>query len=122
MLCRTALLRSWLDPHCGGDMAVMHDELSLLALGAQDCPVPIGYGATISAPHMHSKVLELLEPKLQPGARVLDVGSGSGYLTAVLGRLVGPRGSVLGVEKMEPLARRSIQSIQARRKLLACWE
>ncbi len=52
---------------------------------------------------------------LSPFGKLLDVGSGSGYLTAVLGRLVGPRGSVLGVEKMEPLACRSVQSIQARR-------
>lgn len=49
-----------------------------------DAPQPIGYGATISAPHMHATCLELLRGRLQPGARVLDVGSGSGYLAAVL--------------------------------------
>jgi hypothetical protein len=36
----------------------------------------------------------------------------AGYLTAVFGQLVGPSGSVLGVEKMEPLAQRSINSMQ----------
>ena len=40
--------------------------------------MPIGYGQTISAPHMHATCLELLDSKLRPGARVLDVGSGSG--------------------------------------------
>lgn len=42
----------------------------------EDSPVPIGYNATISAPHMHAMCLELLETYLQPGMRALDVGSG----------------------------------------------
>ena len=41
-----------------------------------DSPVPIGYNATISAPHMHAACLELLEEHLQPGMKALDVGSG----------------------------------------------
>jgi protein-L-isoaspartate O-methyltransferase len=43
----------------------------------QDHPLAIGEGQTISAPHMHAICLELLEPHLTPGARVLDVGSGA---------------------------------------------
>ncbi|KAG2442321.1 hypothetical protein HXX76_002407 [Chlamydomonas incerta] len=73
----------------------------------EDRPLPIGYDQTISAPHMHATALELLLPKLRPGARVLDVGSGSGYLTACLGLLVAPGGRVLGVETVAPLAERS---------------
>jgi protein-L-isoaspartate(D-aspartate) O-methyltransferase len=56
----------------------------------QDCPQPIQHGATISAPHMHGHVLQLMEDKLQPGARVLDVGSGSGYLVAAFAHMVRP--------------------------------
>lgn len=41
-----------------------------------DSPIPIGHNATISAPHMHAYCLLLLEQNLQPGMRVLDVGSG----------------------------------------------
>ena len=41
-----------------------------------DSPVPIGYNATISAPHMHAACLELLKNHLQPGMRALDIGSG----------------------------------------------
>lgn len=41
-----------------------------------DSPMPIGYNATISAPHMHAMCLELLEDHLQPGMHALDVGSG----------------------------------------------
>jgi len=41
-----------------------------------DHPVPIGYNATISAPHMHAACLALLNDHLQPGMRALDIGSG----------------------------------------------
>ncbi|CAJ0933022.1 unnamed protein product [Ranitomeya imitator] len=56
-----------------------------------DSPQSIGYKATISAPHMHAHALELLEDKLQEGAKALDVGSGSGYLTACFARMISPR-------------------------------
>lgn len=59
-------------------------------LAYQDSPQSIGYSATISAPHMHASALENLLPFLGEGKRVLDVGSGSGYLTAVLAELVFP--------------------------------
>ncbi|KAK9836047.1 hypothetical protein WJX84_001184 [Apatococcus fuscideae] len=53
-----------------------------------DSPQLIGWGATISAPHMHAHVLGMLAQQLQPGSRVLDVGCGSGYLAAVFAQLV----------------------------------
>src|SRR5438045_2764912 len=72
-----------------------------------DSPQPIGYGATISAPHMHASAAETLLPFLPESAprplRVLDVGSGSGYLTHVLAGLVGERGRVVGVEHIREL-------------------
>jgi protein-L-isoaspartate(D-aspartate) O-methyltransferase len=69
----------------------------------QDRPQSIGYAATISAPHMHANAAESLLPFLYPGARVLDVGSGSGYLTCVFAALVGADGEVVGVEHIEAL-------------------
>ncbi|CAI6338417.1 unnamed protein product [Periconia digitata] len=68
-----------------------------------DHPQPIGHRATISAPHMHANACETLLEYLKPGARVLDIGSGSGYLTAVLANLVGREGKVVGVDHIEPL-------------------
>lgn len=53
-----------------------------------DAPQPIGFGATISAPHMHAHACEYLLPFLNPGSRVLDVGSGSGYTMAIFHHLV----------------------------------
>ncbi|KAK5715692.1 hypothetical protein LTR17_016761 [Elasticomyces elasticus] len=69
----------------------------------EDSPQTIGHRATISAPHMHAAACESLLPYLHPGARVLDIGSGSGYLTHVLAELVKPGGKVVGVEHIQPL-------------------
>lgn len=68
-----------------------------------DSPQPIGHRATISAPHMHASACESLLPYLKPDSKVLDIGSGSGYLTAVLANLVGPSGTVIGVDHIQPL-------------------
>jgi protein-L-isoaspartate(D-aspartate) O-methyltransferase len=57
-----------------------------------DCPQPIGYNATISAPHMHAYCLEWLSDVLVPGAKVLDVGSGSGYLVAAFFEMIEKKG------------------------------
>jgi protein-L-isoaspartate(D-aspartate) O-methyltransferase len=65
----------------------------------QDRPLPIGHGQTNSQPLTVATMLELLQ--VRPGDRVLDVGAGSGWTTALLGCLVGPGGSVTGVE-LEP--------------------
>jgi protein-L-isoaspartate(D-aspartate) O-methyltransferase len=51
----------------------------------KDHPLPIGYGQTISQPFIVAWMTELLE--LQPGERVLEIGTGSGYQAAVLAEL-----------------------------------
>lgn len=80
-----------------------------------DSPQPIGHFATISAPHMHGYVLEDLEPALQPGRRVLDVGCGSGYLVACAARLVGcleGKGYVLGIDVIPELVELAKKNIE----------
>ncbi|KAM1433257.1 hypothetical protein ACFXTO_015698 [Malus domestica] len=77
-----------------------------------DSPMSIGYNATISAPHMHAMCLQLLEENLQPGMRALDVGSGTGYLTACFGLMVGPQGRAVGVEHIPELVSSSITNIE----------
>lgn len=66
---------------------------------ALDAPILIGHGQTNSQPRTVEAMLRLLE--VRPGDRVLDVGSGSGWTTALLAHLTGPSGEVLGVE-IEP--------------------
>ncbi|XP_043521383.1 protein-L-isoaspartate(D-aspartate) O-methyltransferase-like isoform X3 [Frieseomelitta varia] len=77
-----------------------------------DSPQDIGYGATISAPHMHAYALEILEDKLHDGARALDVGSGSGYLTACMAMMLGSNGLAIGVEHIPELKAFAMQNIQ----------
>ena len=69
----------------------------------EDSPQTIGYGATISAPHMHAWCLELFESEMKPGMAVLDVGSGSGYLTACFASMLRSShpenpGKVIGID------------------------
>lgn len=68
---------------------------------SEDGPVPIGHDQTNSQPSTVAAMLRLLD--VRPGHRVLDVGSGSGWTTALLAELVGPEGSVLGVERVPEL-------------------
>jgi protein-L-isoaspartate(D-aspartate) O-methyltransferase len=82
------------------------------ALAYEDRPLPIGMDQTISAPHMHAHALEVVHSAIKLGSKVLDVGSGSGYLVSCLALLTGPTGFVLGIEKMNPLAERSVSSIK----------
>lgn len=77
-----------------------------------DSPMPIGYNATISAPHMHAMCLELLKDHLQPGMRALDVGSGTGYLTACFAMMVGPEGRAVGIDHIPELVSWSIENIK----------
>lgn len=67
----------------------------------EDAAVPIGHGQTNSQPSTVREMLELLD--VDPGMRVLDVGCGSGWTTALLGDLVGPEGEVVGVELVPEL-------------------
>lgn len=66
-----------------------------------DAPLPIGFGQTISQPTTVRLMLEWLE--VEPGNKILDIGSGSGWTTALLSRLTGPKGRVYAVERIPEL-------------------
>jgi protein-L-isoaspartate(D-aspartate) O-methyltransferase len=71
----------------------------------QDTPLSIGQGQTISAPHMVGMMLEALD--LQPGMKVLEIGTGSGYHASLLAELVRPEGKVYTIERIEELGQRA---------------
>jgi len=102
-----------------------------------DSPQSIGFGVTISAPHMvrtahslrecrlyrinfyllfhrlkHAYALELLKDHLVHDEKALDVGSGSGYLTACMALMMEPEGHVIGIDHIPELVDRSIKNIQ----------
>ncbi len=66
-----------------------------------DYPLMIGYGQTISQPATVAFMLELLQPKL--GDKILDIGAGSGWQTALLAKIVGKSGQVIAIERIPEL-------------------
>ena len=76
-----------------------------------DSPQGIGYNATISAPHMHAYALEYLAPYCKDNIHILDVGSGSGYLTVALSKMINDSGKVIGIEHIDELYKKSIENI-----------
>lgn len=76
-----------------------------------DGPVLIGHGQTNSQPRTVEAMLRLLE--VAPGHRVLDVGAGSGWTTALLAHLVGDTGWVVGVELVPQLAQWGAENLSA---------
>ncbi|CAN8104676.1 unnamed protein product [Discula destructiva] len=99
-----------------------------------DHPQPIGHAATISAPHMHAAAVEHLLPLLLPSSsstpqpptrRVLDIGSGSGYLTHILAALLPAsptRTVVVGLEHilaLRDLGEANMRKSTAGREMLA---
>ena len=63
--------------------------------------LPIDYGQTISQPLVVAFIMEELQP--QKGEKILDVGSGSGWTTALLAEIVGEQGKVIAMEIVPPL-------------------
>lgn len=67
-----------------------------------DTPVPIGYGQTASQPSLQALYMQILQ--LKPTDRVLEIGTGSGYQTALLAHLAG---HVYSVERLRELSARA---------------
>lgn len=73
-----------------------------------DFPLPIGHSQTISQPYIVAYMTELL--RLKPGAKTLEVGTGSGYQAAVLAEVT--RTNVYSIEIVEPLAKTAAERLK----------
>ena len=76
----------------------------------EDAPVPIGFAQTASQPSLQALYLQLL--KLAPTDRVLEIGTGCGYQTALIAQLAG---HVYSVERIRELSARAREALDALR-------
>ena len=79
-------------------------------LAYEDEALPIGKGQTISQPYTIALMLSLLE--LKKGQKVLEVGSGCGYVLALLSEIMGKKGKIFGVEIIHELAEKSRKNLK----------
>ncbi|RLA17873.1 MAG: protein-L-isoaspartate(D-aspartate) O-methyltransferase [Gammaproteobacteria bacterium] len=84
-------------------------EEALSSRAYEDTALPIGYGQTISQPYIVAKMTELLIESGVPD-KVLEIGTGSGYQTAILSHIA-PR--IFSVERILPLQQQAKERIQA---------
>ncbi len=75
----------------------------------EDTPLPIGHGQTISQPYTIAIMLSEIE--LKKGQKVLEIGSGSGYVLALISEIVGKKGKVCGVEIISELVAKSEEAL-----------
>lgn len=75
----------------------------------EDTALPIGHGQTISQPYTIAVMLSELD--LKSGQNVLEVGSGSGYVLALISEIIGKKGRVFGLEVVKDLAKKSKESL-----------
>jgi protein-L-isoaspartate(D-aspartate) O-methyltransferase len=78
------------------------------SLAYKDCPLPIGFGQTISQPYVVAWMAEL--GRVRPGSRVLDVGTGSGYQAAVLAEIGADVWSIERVPELLASARAALDA------------
>jgi protein-L-isoaspartate(D-aspartate) O-methyltransferase len=77
----------------------------------EDTALPIGYGQTLSQPYVVARMSELALAQGRP-KKVLELGSGSGYQTAILASLVG---EICAIERIKPLLERARKQLRALR-------
>ncbi|HMT93850.1 protein-L-isoaspartate(D-aspartate) O-methyltransferase [uncultured Thiothrix sp.] len=81
-------------------------DQALATRSYEDTALPIGHGQTISQPYMVARMTELLLASEQPLEKILEVGTGSGYQAAILGKLI-PK--IYTVERIQTLYKQARQ-------------
>jgi len=91
---------------------------ALVSRAYHDCALPIGCGQTISQPYMVARMSQLLE--LKGHERVLEIGTGCGYQTAVLSRLCRRVYSIERFQALHARARRNLRAARHANVMLKC--
>lgn len=77
----------------------------------EDRPLPIGFGQTVSAPHMVAMMCAALQ--VEEGQNILEVGTGVGYHAAIVGHMVGAKGHVTSIEYLPELVQLAKKNLKA---------
>ena len=93
----------------------MPENLQYLAY--EDIALPLESGATISQPYTIAFMLDLLELKQSKNQKILEIGSGSGYLLALISTIIG-KGKIYGIEIIDSLAKKSKEILKKDKKIL----
>ncbi len=78
----------------------------------EDTALSIGFNQTISQPYTIAMMLSLLELKKDQKQKMLEIGSGSGYVLALISVIVGDKGEVYGIERLKELANKSKKPLE----------
>jgi protein-L-isoaspartate(D-aspartate) O-methyltransferase len=82
----------------------------------EDAAIPIGYGQTASQPSLQAQYLKILRPS--PDEKVLEIGTGSGFLTALLAQMANRVYSVERVRELSVRARQALDALSIRNAAL----
>lgn len=88
-------------------LPIIYSDRPLVLYGDNDSDIP----STISQPSFVLRMLDLLQ--LRPGDKVFELGAGSGWTPAMMGRLVGPTGQVTSFEIIPEVAKRAQEAVAA---------
>lgn len=124
MVAEQIVARGVSDPRVIEAMQVVPRHLfvdaALQSRAYQDSALPIGEGQTISQPYMVARMTELL--MLKGSERVLEIGTGCGYQTAVLSRLCRRVYSIERIESLHERARQNLRRARHANVMLKCGD
>lgn len=86
----------------------------------EDRPLPIGFGQTVSAPHMVAMMCAALQ--VEEGQKILEIGTGVGYHAAIVGHMVGTSGRVISVEYLPELVQLAKKNLKAAKSAVEVHE
>ena len=118
-LCEELVIKKWITSQRVYDVMMQVDRKDFAPRHPyENNPQPIPCNTVISAPLLHAYSLEALKDFLKPGNKALDVGSGSGYLTLAMSKMMNDEGCIIGIDHIKELVDFGINNISKHNKNL----